>query len=83
MFESAAIGHQISKDVYRAEVPALRAALLDAQIELYQRKKMPVLVLDQRTGWLGQGRDDQPALRVDGPALSVHPGVCRPHRRGA
>ena len=34
MFESAAIGHQISKDVYRAEGPAWRAALLDAQSEL-------------------------------------------------
>ena len=55
MFESAAIGHQISKDVYRAEVPALRAALLDAQIELYQRKKMPVLVLISGQDGSGKG----------------------------
>ena len=55
MFESAEIGHKISKDAYRAEVPALRAALLDAQIELYERKKMPVLVLISGQDGSGKG----------------------------
>lgn len=55
MFESAAIGHKISKDVYRTEVPALRAALLDAQIELFERKKMPVLVLVSGQDGAGKG----------------------------
>lgn len=55
MFESAEIGHKISKEVYRAEVPALRAALLDAQIELYERKKMPVLVLISGQDGSGKG----------------------------
>ena len=55
MFESAAIGHKISKDMYRSEVPALRAALLDAQIELFERKKMPVLVLVSGQDGAGKG----------------------------
>lgn len=45
MFESAEIGHRISKADYRDAVPALRAALLDAQVSLFEKRKTPVLVL--------------------------------------
>ncbi|GAB3463480.1 polyphosphate:AMP phosphotransferase [Azotobacter salinestris] len=45
MFESAEIGHQIDKDSYEAAVPALREALLEAQYELRQQARFPVLVL--------------------------------------
>lgn len=55
MFESAEIGHKVSKALYRTEVPALRAALLDAQVELYERKKMPVLVLISGQDGAGKG----------------------------
>ncbi len=55
MFESAEIRHKISKALYRAEVPALRAALLDAQVELYERKQMPVLVLISGQDGAGKG----------------------------
>ena len=44
MFESAEIGHKIGKATYREAVPALRTALLEAQVELYE-KKIPVLIL--------------------------------------
>jgi len=45
MFESAEIGHKIDKAAYRAAVPVLRAALLEAQVDLYENKKIPVVVL--------------------------------------
>lgn len=55
MFESAEIGHKIGKAAYREAVPLLRAALLEAQVDLYADKKIPVLVLvleaDPRAAW--------------------------------
>ena len=36
MFESAELGHSISKRTYAREVPKLREALLDAQYDLFQ-----------------------------------------------
>lgn len=45
MFESAEIGHAIDKETYDAEVPALREALLEAQFELKQQSRFPVIVL--------------------------------------
>jgi polyphosphate:AMP phosphotransferase len=45
MFESAQIGHKVSKAQFKKEVPDLREALLDAQIKLFTQKKLPVLVL--------------------------------------
>ena len=45
MFESAELGHEISKEVYEAEVPKLREALLDAQYDLKDAKDFPVLVI--------------------------------------
>jgi polyphosphate:AMP phosphotransferase len=45
MFESAEIGHRISKSDYREAVPALRSALLEAQVSLFEKCKTPVIVL--------------------------------------
>ena len=45
MFESAELGHEVSKEVYEAEVPKLREALLDAQYDLRDAKDFPVLVI--------------------------------------
>ena len=45
MFESAELGHKIAKSVYKREVPPLREALLDAQFDLLQSKKFPVIIL--------------------------------------
>ena len=45
MFESAEIGHTIDKETYDAEVPALREALLEAQFELRQQQRFPVIIL--------------------------------------
>ncbi|CAI8862042.1 polyphosphate:AMP phosphotransferase [Pseudomonas sp. RC2C2] len=55
MFESAEIGHAIDKDTYEAEVPALREALLEAQFELKQQARFPVLVLINGIEGAGKG----------------------------
>ena len=45
MFESAELGHKIDKDTFKEEVPKLRAALLDAQYDMLQKKDFPVVIL--------------------------------------
>ena len=45
MFESAELGHRISKEDWDREVPALREALLDAQYDLAAAKGFPVVLL--------------------------------------
>ena len=45
MFDSAEIGHKVSKAVYKEAVPPLRAALLEAQATLFAEKKVPVVLL--------------------------------------
>jgi AMP-polyphosphate phosphotransferase len=55
MFESAEIGHAIDKDTYDAEVPALREALLEAQYELQQQARFPVIVLINGIEGAGKG----------------------------
>lgn len=55
MFESAEIGHAIDKETYDAEVPALREALLEAQFELKQQCRFPVIVLINGIEGAGKG----------------------------
>ncbi len=55
MFESAEIGHAIDKETYEAEVPALREALLEAQFELKQQARFPVIVLINGIEGAGKG----------------------------
>ncbi|RJG09965.1 polyphosphate:AMP phosphotransferase [Pseudomonas cavernicola] len=55
MFESAEIGHAIDKDTYDAELPALREALLEAQFELQQQPRFPVIVLINGIEGAGKG----------------------------
>ena len=55
MFESAEIGHRIDKATFKAAVPALRAALLDAQVDLHEGKKIPVVVLISGQDGAGKG----------------------------
>lgn len=45
MFESAELGHKIDKATYDAEVPKLREALLEAQVDLAKLAKFPVIML--------------------------------------
>ena len=55
MFESAEIGHKIDKDTYKKAVPALRAALQDAQYDLKENGKIPVVVLVSGQDGAGKG----------------------------
>ena len=45
MFESAEIGHKLDKTAFREAVPGLRAALQEAQVDLFTKHKFPVVVL--------------------------------------
>jgi hypothetical protein len=55
MFESAEMGHAISKSVYARKVPALREKLLDAQFAILEQKRFPVLVLINGVEGAGKG----------------------------
>src|SRR5512135_2239263 len=55
MFESAELGHKLSKAVYDAEVPKLREALLDAQMELAKLAKFPVIIIIGGVDGAGRG----------------------------
>ncbi len=55
MFESAEIGHQITKEEYRREEPKLREALLKAQYELLDKGKFPVIILVSGVDGAGKG----------------------------
>ncbi|VVO37351.1 polyphosphate:AMP phosphotransferase [Pseudomonas fluorescens] len=55
MFESAEIGHAIDKETFEAEEPALREALLEAQFELREQGRFPVIVLINGVEGAGKG----------------------------
>ncbi|WP_114971936.1 polyphosphate:AMP phosphotransferase [Rhodoferax ferrireducens] len=55
MFESAELGHKIGKAAYRAAVSDLRAALLGVQVDLYENRKIPVVVLISGQDGAGKG----------------------------
>jgi polyphosphate:AMP phosphotransferase len=55
MFESAELGHKISKTAWKKEIPELREALLDAQLDLLQSKKFPVIILVAGVDCAGKG----------------------------
>ncbi|WP_305042090.1 polyphosphate:AMP phosphotransferase, partial [Geoalkalibacter sp.] len=45
MFQSAELGHRLSKEDYEAQVPTLREALLDAQMELGATRRFPLILV--------------------------------------
>jgi len=45
MFESAELGHTLDKKTFDKELPGLRAALLDAQYELVERRGFQVILI--------------------------------------
>jgi len=55
MFESAELGHKVTKQVYARQEPKLREALLNAQFDLAQAKKFPVLILIGGVDGAGRG----------------------------
>lgn len=55
MFESADLDHEISKEEYKREEPGLREALLNAQFDVGEAKKFPVLILIGGVDGAGKG----------------------------
>jgi AMP-polyphosphate phosphotransferase len=55
MFKSAELDHKIDKKSYKEALPVLRAALQDAQYELKQNGKIPVVVLVSGQDGAGKG----------------------------
>ena len=55
MFESAELGHKISKTKWKKEIPGLREGLLDAQLDLLQAMKFPVVILVAGVDCAGKG----------------------------
>ncbi len=55
MFESAELGHKIKKSVYEEEVPLLREALLNTQIDLAESARFPVIILIGGLDGAGRG----------------------------
>ncbi|MBZ0119109.1 MAG: polyphosphate:AMP phosphotransferase [Sandaracinaceae bacterium] len=55
MFESAEIGHEVSKEDYDKQVPELRTALLNAQYELLEKQNVAVVVVVGGVDGAGKG----------------------------
>jgi polyphosphate:AMP phosphotransferase len=55
VFESAELGHAISKQTYARQVPKLRASLLNAQYDLFLDGRFPVIVLIGGMDGAGKG----------------------------
>ena len=55
MFESAELGHKIGKASYAKELPVLREALLDVQLELIKLANFPVIILLSGVDGAGRG----------------------------
>ena len=55
MFESAEVGHELSKARYRSLEPKLRADLLDAQYDLAKVGRFPVVILISGVRGAGKG----------------------------
>jgi polyphosphate:AMP phosphotransferase len=55
MFESAELGHKIDKATYAREEPRLREALLNAQFDLAQAQRFPVVIVIGGVDGAGKG----------------------------
>lgn len=87
MFESAEIGHRISRKAYKEAEPLLRQALLDAQFALLEKKHSAVIVLVNGVDGAGKGETVNlfnewmdprhirtEALSSEGPGAHAHQG---------
>src|SRR5574343_306108 len=55
MFESAELGHTVDKKTFKTDVPKLRAALLDAQYDMLEKREFPVVILISGVDGSGKG----------------------------
>ena len=86
MFESAEVGHSIDKDTYEKAVIELREALLEAQFELKQQARFPVIILINGIEGAGKGETvkllnewmDPRLIRVESFMLPTDEELSRP-----
>jgi polyphosphate:AMP phosphotransferase len=84
MFESAEIGHHLSKKAYKAAEPALREALLEAQFALLEKQTNAVIVLVNGVDGAGKGETvnllnewmDPRHIRTEAFASPTSPGAA-------
>ena len=62
MFESAELEHKIDKATYKKEEPKLREALLNAQFDLKENGRFPVLILIAGVEGAGKGETDRKSV---------------------
>ncbi|MGH7297262.1 MAG: polyphosphate:AMP phosphotransferase [Polyangiaceae bacterium] len=55
MFESAELGHEVSKRKFEAEAPKIRSALLEAQGAVLERREFPIVLLSGGVDGGGKG----------------------------
>ena len=55
MFESAELGHKVANSVYKKREPDLRMRLLDAQYDLLDQSRFPVIILINGVDGAGKG----------------------------
>ena len=55
MFESAELGHRVSKEQYAKEEPGVRSALLGAQLRVLERAEFPIILLSGGVDGSGKG----------------------------
>ncbi|MBN1102673.1 MAG: polyphosphate:AMP phosphotransferase [Deltaproteobacteria bacterium] len=55
MFESAELGHKVDKETYKKEEPRLREELLNAQFDLSEARRFPVIILIGGVDGAGKG----------------------------
>jgi len=55
MFESAELGHKVSKSIYKKETAVLREALLNIQHDLAENKSFPVIIIIAGVDGAGKG----------------------------
>ena len=90
MLESAEIGHRITKQVYDRAEPRLREALLNAQFDLAQSQRGPVLLIisgvdgagrgetaNQLTAWMDPRHIRVVAFGSPAPEEAAHPDAWR------
>ncbi len=83
MFESAELGHKVAKAAYDRRVPALRYALLEAQLKGARQGRVPRRVRARGRRRERPGRGRQSAARMDGPAARARSRERRARRRRA
>src|SRR4029079_14650558 len=78
MFESAELGHTVDKPTYKAEVPGIREALLNAQLDLAQEARHPVILVLSGADGSGKREVDHTLIEWKGPRHTATHDIGEP-----